>query len=79
MQNLFQDGEWQYGEIPTLSTLVIPEKKEKTPSKWMCKQMRKQLQMEDTWENYERYCIQPVFKYPHWGKVMDAIIHSPNW
>ena len=79
VQNLYQDNEWQYEEIPTLSTLVIPDKEEKTPSKWMRRQMREQLNLEDTWENYERYCIQPVFEYLHWDKVMDAIIHLPNW
>lgn len=79
LQNLSENDEWQYGEIPTLSTLVIPDEKEKIPSKWMRKQMRGQLNMDDTWENYERHCIQPVFDYPHWNKVMDAIIQSSNW
>ena len=78
-QNLSENNGWDYGEIPTLTTIVIPDEDEKTPSKWMCKQMHEQLHMEDTWENYERYCIQPVFDYSHWDKVMDAIIQSSNW
>ena len=45
----------------------------------MGKQMGKQLNMEVTWENYEHYCVQPVFEYQHWDEVMGKIIQSPHW
>ena len=71
---------WINEEIPTLSTIVVRVvDSERMPSNWMCKQMRKQLNMEATWENYEDYCVQPVFEYQHWGEVMGEIIQSPNW
>ncbi|MYB65222.1 hypothetical protein F4X73_11065 [Candidatus Poribacteria bacterium] len=68
-------------DIPTLSTIVvrIDNNGEKAPSGWMANQMREQLNMEPTWENYHRICIQPVFDYPDWDKIMDEIIQSPNW
>ena len=68
---------WINEEIPTLSTIVVTN--ERMPSNWMCKQMGKQMNMEATWENYEHYCVQPVFEYQHWDEVMGKIIQSPNW
>ena len=68
---------WINEEIPTLSTIVVTN--ERMPSNWMGKQMGKQLNMETTWENYEHYCVQPVFEYQHWDEVMGKIIQSPNW
>ena len=64
---------WINEEIPTLSTIVVTN--ERMPSNWM----GKQLNMETTWENYEHYCVQPVFEYQHWDEVMGKIIQSPNW
>ena len=68
-------------DIPTLSTIVvrIGNDGKMEPSGWMANQMQEQLNIEPTWENYHRICIQPVFDYPDWGKVMDEIIQSPNW
>ena len=71
---------WINEEIPTLSTIVVRVvDSERMPSNWMGKQMGKQLNMEATWENYEHYCVQPVFEYQHWDEVMGKIIQSPNW
>ena len=68
-------------EFPTLSTIVVRINNDgkKEPSSWMANQMREQLNLEPTWENYHRICIQPVFDYPDWDKVMNDIIQSPNW
>ena len=71
---------WINEEIPTLSTIVVRVvDSERMPSNWMGKQMGKQMNMEATWENYEHYCVQPVFEYQHWDEVMGKIIQSPNW
>ena len=71
---------WINEEIPTLSTIVVRVvDSEKMPSNWMGKQMGKQMNMEATWENYEHYCVQPVFDYQHWDEVMGKIIQSPHW
>ncbi|MYF98799.1 hypothetical protein F4212_06630 [Candidatus Poribacteria bacterium] len=68
-------------DIPTLSTIVVRINNDgkMEPSGWMANQMQEQLNIEPTWENYHRICIQPVFDYPDWDKVMDEIIQSPNW
>ena len=67
--------------LPTLSTIVVRINNDgrQEPSDWMANQMREQLNLEPTWENYHRICIQPVFDYPDWDKVMNDIIQSPNW
>ena len=71
---------WINEEIPTLSTIVVRVvDSERMPSNWMGKQMGKQMNMEATWENYDRHCVQPVFEYQHWDEVMGKIIQSPNW
>ena len=68
-------------DMPMLSTIVvrIDNNGKIEPSGWMAEQMQEQLNMEPTWENYNRICIQPVFDYPDWDKVMNEIIQSPNW
>lgn len=77
LANLSEYHSWQHGDIPTLTTIVVVEGGE--PSAWMCEQMREQMGVEPTKENYERYLIKPVHKYEHWKEVINEIIQSPNW
>ena len=77
LDKLSRNDGWDYGEIPTLTTIVVQEGE--IPSNWMSKQMQEQLHMEPTPENYRYYCIQPVHEYEYWDQVMGAIIGSPNW
>ena len=68
---------WQHADIPTITTIVVVQ--DGGPGDWMAQQMREQLGMEPTKENYERYLINPVHAYEHWKEVIDRIIMSPNW
>ena len=77
LARLSRQDRWGYADIPTLSTIVVVQ--DGGPSGWMAQQMREQLGMEPTKENYERYLINPVHEYEHWKEVIDRIIMSPNW
>ena len=77
MARLSEQSSWGHEDIPTLTTIVVVDGG--APSGWMSEQMREQMEMEPTQENYERYCIRPVYKYEYWKEVINAIIQSPNW
>ena len=66
--------DWEYGEIPCITTIVIT--KDGEPSKWMRNQLSNDNDTAISWEDYEICHIQPVFEYPHWGKVIDFIIRK---
>ena len=77
LARLSEHPSWGHGGIPTLTTIVVVDGG--GPSGWMSEQMREQMGMEPTQENYERCLIQPVHEYEYWKEVIDAIIQSPNW
>ena len=77
LARLSEHPSWGHEDIPTLTTIVVVDGG--GPSGWMSEQMREQIEMEPTQENYERYCIQPVYKYEYWKEVIDEIIQSPHW
>ena len=77
MARLSEHPSWGHEDIPTLTTIVVVDGG--GPSGWMSEQMREQMEMEPTQENYERYCIRPVYEYEYWKEVIDALIHSSNW
>ena len=77
LARLSENPSWGHGDIPTLTTIVVVEGG--GPSSWMSEQMREQIEMEPTQENYERYLIKPVYEYEYWKEVIDAIIQSSNW
>lgn len=74
---LSEHPSWGHGGIPTLTTIVVVDGG--GPSGWMSEQMRKQMKMEPTQENYERYCIEPVHEYRYWKEVINAIIQFHHW
>lgn len=77
LARLSENHGWQHGDIPTLTTIVVVEGGE--PSAWMCEQMREQMKVEPTKENYERYLIKHVHEYEYWKEVINEMIQSPNW
>ena len=66
-----QDG-WEYGEIPGITAIALaaPE----MPTTWMDEVTRIDPRTPLSWEDYETNHILPVFKYPHWERVMDFVI-----
>ena len=77
LARLSEHPRWVHEDIPTLTTIVV--KDGGAPSGWMSEQMREQMGMEPTQENYERCLISPVHEYEYWKEVIDALIQSPNW
>ena len=77
LARLSRDHSWQHADIPTITTIVVVQGG--GPSEWMSQQMREQMGVEPTTENYERYLIKPVHEYEYWKEVINEIIQSPNW
>ena len=77
LAKLSRHHSWVHGDIPTLTTIVVV--KGGGPSDWMSQQMREQMGVEPTKENYKCYLIKPVHEYEYWKEVINEIILSPNW
>ncbi len=84
---LSRNTKWKYGEIPTISALVMAKNTNTSkrnpskvkPSKWMHEQMVNQLGLDPTIENYHKYCVKPVFDYEYWQEAMAQIVKLPQW
>ena len=75
--NLERNPNWEYGEIPCITTIVITEDGE--PSGWINEQLTGDPEKPIPWEDYKRDHIDPVFEYPHWGQVIDHILNNLLW
>ena len=62
---------WDYGEIPSITAIVL-DKPEK-PTSWADKETRVDPNRQLPWKDYETEHLLPVFKYPHWDKVMEFV------
>lgn len=71
--NLERRADWEYGDIPCITTIVITE--EGQPSGWIREQLTGNPDTPIPWENYKRDHINPVFEYPHWGQVIDYVLN----
>ena len=67
--NLERRTDWEYGEIPCITTIVI--KKSGGLSGWMREQLGP-----ISWEDYKIHHIEPIFEYLHWNKVMNYVIRN---
>ena len=67
LYKLERQDDWHYGEIPAITAIVLD--KPKKPTNWANRHASTPL----TWEEYETNYIKPVFKYPHWDKVMEYV------
>ena len=63
---LERHANWEYGEIPCITTIVIT--KDGEPSNWMREQLSNDDDAPISWEDYEVHHIRLVFEYPHWDK-----------
>lgn len=72
--NLERRADWEYGDIPCITTIVITEDGE--PSGWIREQLTGNPDTPIPWEDYKRDHIDPVFEYPHWGQVIDYILNN---
>ncbi|MCY4553102.1 MAG: hypothetical protein OXC79_05475 [Candidatus Poribacteria bacterium] len=72
--NLERHADWQYADIPCITTIVIT--KDGEPSQWMRQELSDNGDTPISWQDYERCHIQPVFEYPHWDKVIDTLIRK---
>ena len=66
LYKLERSDEWNYGEIPGITAIVVIERGK--PTNAMVKRNRSL-----SWNDYETNYILPVFEYPHWDKVMDFV------
>ena len=66
LYKLERSNEWNYGEIPGITAIVVIECGKSTNA--MVKRNRPL-----SWVDYKTKHICPVFEYPHWGKVMDFV------
>ena len=71
---LERSEDWNYGEIPGITAIVLDSPK--TPTKWMDRKTRVDPNTPLPWKDYETEHLLPVFKYPHWNKVMDFVFGS---
>ena len=69
LYELERQGDWEYGEIPGLTAIALADRKK--PTTWMDKQTWVDPNTPLSWKDYETNHVLPVFKYPHWDKVMD--------
>lgn len=66
LYKLERQDDWNYGKIPNITAIVLAEPEK--PTNWADEHTNL------SWEEYETSHIQPVFKYPHWDKVMEYVI-----
>lgn len=71
LYELERRDDWNYGEIPGLTAIVLDEPRK--PTNWMDKHTRMDPNTPLSWAEYEKNHIQPVFEYPHWDKVLDFV------
>ena len=69
LYKLERSDEWNYGEIPGITAIVVIERGK--PTNAMVKR-----NTPVSWDDYKTNHILPVFEYPHWDKVMDFVFGS---
>ena len=69
LYELERQDNWEYGEIPHITAIAVASRE--TPTTWMDQQTRVDPRTPLSWKDYETHHILPVFKYPHWDKVID--------
>ncbi|MXV84797.1 hypothetical protein F4Z98_15675 [Candidatus Poribacteria bacterium] len=69
LYDLERSDDWNYGKIPGITAIVLD--KPETPTNYCIKETAPA-----SWKEYETDHILPVFKYPHWDKVMDCLFGS---
>ncbi len=71
LYELERRDDWNYGEIQGITAIVLD--KPQIPTNWMDKETRVVSYAPLPWKDYKTQHILPVFKYPHWDKVMDFV------
>ena len=71
LQELERSDNWNYGEIPGITAIVLD--KPKKPTNWADKETRVDPNRPLPWKNYETDHVLPVFEYSYWNKVMDFV------
>ena len=66
--------DWNYGEIPGITAIVLDSPKK--PTKWADRETRVDPEIPLPWKDYREKHLLPVFKYPHWDKVMEFVFGS---
>ena len=69
LYKLERSDEWNYGEIPGITAIVVIERGKPTNA-------MVERNAPVSWNDYETHHILPVFEYPHWDKVMDFVTGS---
>ena len=72
LYELERQEDWEYGEIPGLTAIVID--RHETPTTWMDKHTRVDPNTPLSWEDYKTQHLMPVFKYPHWKQVIEFLL-----
>ena len=62
-----RQDDWEYGKIPGITAIVLAD--HRTPTSWGAIQ---EIQP-DSWEEYRAYHLLPVFGYPYWDRVKEAL------
>ena len=65
--------DWNYGEIPCITAIVLAAPEQ--PIYVMAERSRIEagLNAPLSWEDYKTFHITPVFEFPHWKQVIDAL------
>ena len=71
LYDLERQENWEYGEIPGITAIALAAPRQ--PTKWMDQETRIDPITPLSWEDYKRDHIDPVFEYPHWEQVIDAL------
>ena len=71
LYELERSDNWNYGEIPCITTIVLDSPEQPTSNMDERSRIEAGLNTPLPWRDYKKYHILPVFKYPHWDKVMD--------
>lgn len=72
LYELERSDNWNFGEIPCITAIVVDS--HETPTSRMDMDTRIDPSTPLPWKDYETHHILPVFKYPHWDKVMDFVV-----
>ena len=65
--------DWNYGEIPCITTIVLDSPEQPTRSMDRRSRIEAGLNTPLPWEDYERYHILPVFCFEHWNEIIDLL------
>ena len=71
LYELERQPDWKFGEIPRIDLNMIRTNGE--PTTWVCEQITGDRKIVPPWEFYYKYHLLPIYEYPHWNEVLEAL------